>query len=145
MREAVSIEQAIKKNGFIIHRIKGGSMLPLLDEETDLVRLEAVDCKDKLNKFDVPLFVNKKDGMLILHRIIDKKKDHYITYGDNCKHYEIVPFDTVLAVAVGFYIKGKYVSCKDPEYLKYVEERCASIKKRKLYPRKRKIERKQEF
>ena len=77
--------------------------------------------------------------MLILHRIIDVKKNHYITYGDNCKNYEIVPFDTVLAVATGFYIKGKFVSCNDPEYLKYVEERCSSIKKRKLYPLKRKL------
>ena len=139
MREAVSIKQALEKNGFVIHKIKGGSMLPLLDEETDLVRLEAVACKDKLKKYDVPLFVNESNGMLVLHRIIDIKKNHYITYGDNCKHYEIVPFDTVLAVATGFYIKGKFVSCDDPEYLKYVEERCSSIKKRKLYPRKRKL------
>ena len=139
MREAVSIKQALEKNGFVIHKIKGGSMLPLLDEETDLVKLEPVACKDKLKKYDVPLFVNESNGMLILHRIIDVKKNHYITYGDNCKHYEIVPFDTVLAVATGFYIKGKYVSCNDPEYLKYVEERCSSIKKRKLYPSKRKL------
>lgn len=137
MKEVLSIKQALEKNDFVIHKIKGESMLPLLDPKTDLVRLEAVACKDKLNKYDVPLFVRESDGALILHRIIEKKKDCYITYGDNCKHYEIVPFDTILAVAVGFYIKGKYVTCDDPAYLEYVEKRCDSIKKRKIYTLKK--------
>lgn len=139
MNDAVTIKQVLDKEGFIIHKIKGGSMLPLLEEKQDMVRLEAVKEKDKLKKYDVPLFFDKKTGTLVLHRIIKVKKDHYITYGDNRKNYEIVPFDSVLAVAVGFYKKDKYIPCDDPEYLKYVKERCSSIRKRKLYLRKREI------
>jgi signal peptidase I len=137
MNDAVTIKQVLDKEGFIIHKIKGGSMLPLLEEKQDMVRLEAVKEKDKLKKYDVPLFFDKKTGTLVLHRIIKVKKDHYITYGDNRKNYEIVPFDSVLAIAVGFYKKDKYIPCDDPEYLKYVKERCSSIRKRKLYLRKR--------
>ena len=139
MNDAVTIKQVLDKEGFIIHKIKGGSMLPLLEEKQDMVRLEAVKEKDKLKKYDVPLFFDKKTGTLVLHRIIKVKKDHYITYGDNRKNYEIVPFDSVLAIAVGFYKKDKYIPCDDPEYLKYVKERCSSIRKRKLYLRKREI------
>lgn len=139
MSEVISVKKALEKNGFIIHKIKGGSMLPLLEENTDLVRIEAVTDKDKLEVYDVPLFVRESDGALILHRIIKKKKNYYITYGDNCKHFEIVPFDTVLGVATGFYKKDRYISCNDPEYLKYVKERCSSIKNREIYKRDIKV------
>lgn len=139
MNDAVTIKQVLDKEGFIIHKIKGGSMLPLLVENEDMVRLEAVKEKNKLKKYDVPLFIDRKTGTLVLHRIIKIKKNHYITYGDNRKNYEIVPFEDVLAVAVGFYKKEKYIPCDDPKYLEYVKNRCASIRKRKLYLRQRSV------
>ena len=135
MKETVSIKHILEKEGFIIHRIKGVSMLPMLEEGKDLVKLEAVKEKDKLKKFDLILFEREGDRALVLHRIIKVKKKYYITYGDNCVNYEIVPFDNVLALAVGFYKKEKYVSCDNPQYLKYVEKICSRIKNRKIYKR----------
>lgn len=133
MKETISVKEVLEKEGYIIHRIKGVSMLPMLEEGNDLVKLEAVKEKDKLKKFDLILFTREGDGALVLHRIIKVKKKYYITYGDNCVGYEVVPFDKVLALAVGFYKKEKYISCDDPQYLEYVEKRCSSVKNREIY------------
>lgn len=133
MIETVSVKQILEKDGYLIHRIKGVSMLPMLEEGNDLVKLEVVKEKDKLKKFDLILFEREGDGALVLHRIIKVKKKYYITYGDNCVNYEVVPFDNVLALAVGFYKKEKYVSCDNLQYLEYVEKRCSFVKKREIY------------
>lgn len=135
MIESVSVKQALAQQGCIIHKIKGVSMLPMLEEGSDLVKLEAVKEKDKLKKFDLILFEREGDGALVLHRIIKVRKKYYITYGDNCVGYDAVPFKNVLALAVGFYKKDKYVSCDNPQYLEYVEKRCSSVKNREIYKR----------
>ncbi|MBE7057805.1 MAG: S26 family signal peptidase [Ruminococcaceae bacterium] len=137
MKESIAVKEFLDKEGYIIHRIKGVSMLPMLEEGSDLVKLEAVKEKDKLKQFDLILFEREGDGALVLHRIIKVKKKYYITYGDNCVNYEVVPFDSVLALAVGFYKKEKYVSCDNPQYLEYVEKRCSCIKNREIYKKQR--------
>ena len=137
MKETVSVKQILDKEGYVIHRIKGVSMLPMLEEGNDLVKLEAVKEKDKLKKFDLILFEREGDNALVLHRIIKVKKRYYVTYGDNCVGYEIVPFKNVLALAVGFYKKEKYISCDNRQYLEYVEKRCSNVKKREIYKRQR--------
>lgn len=132
MNEKLTIEQTLDKYGFIIHKVQGTSMLPLLNEDTDLVRL--VPVKGKLKKYDLPLYRSPQGTHYILHRILEVKKNYYLICGDNNTFYEKVPFDRVVAVAEGFYKDGKYVTCDDPEYLKYVEKRCeGSVKSREVY------------
>ena len=132
MNEKLTIEQTLDKYGFIIHKVQGTSMLPLLNEDTDLVRL--VPVKGKLKKYDLPLYRSPQGTHYILHRILEVKKNYYLICGDNNTFYEKVPFDRVVAVAEGFYKDGKYVTCDDPEYLKYVEKRCeGSVKNREVY------------
>lgn len=135
MKESIAVKEFLDKEGYIIHRIKGVSMLPMLEEGNDLVKLEAVKEKHKLKKFDLILFERVGDGALVLHRIIKVRKRYYITYGDNCVGYEVVPFENVLAIAVGFYKKDKYITCDNPQYLEYVEKRCINVKKREIYKR----------
>ncbi len=127
-----SIEDIIEKYGFVIHKTQGVSMLPMLEEGRDLVRLVKVNDKSKLKKYDLPLF-EREDGALILHRIIEVRKNHYITCGDNCKTYEKVPFRKVLAVAEGYFKEQKYISCNDEKYINYVEQRCKNIESRNIY------------
>ena len=69
LKEAIKIEEALNKNGFLISPIKGISMLPLLDENNDLVKLQKIDCL--LKKDDMALF--KRRDVLVLHRVIDVK------------------------------------------------------------------------
>ena len=129
MNETLTIRQALAKYNKIIQPIKGSSMLPMLDEDKDAVELVAV--KGRLEKYDLPLY-RRRNGQLVLHRIIAVKKDHYLICGDNSTDVEKVPMDWILAVATGFYKSGKYVSCQDPEYLAYVQERWKDFSSRKI-------------
>ena len=49
----MTIEEAIKKDGFIVTPVKGTSMMPMLDSRTDRAVIEAFN--GRLNKGDVVL------------------------------------------------------------------------------------------
>ncbi|MBQ9748400.1 MAG: nucleotidyltransferase family protein [Clostridia bacterium] len=126
--ETGTIPQVLATHGFIIHKIKGTSMLPFLNEDTDLVRL--VVPKERLRRFDIALYPSQNKGF-ILHRVLEVKKNYYLIAGDNNAYYEKVPFDKVLAVAEGYYTDGTYIPCDDPAYLGKVEEYCKTpVRKR---------------
>ena len=105
--EKMSIEKAIAEYGFVVHTFRGTSMLPMLRQGIDAVRLIAV--REKLKKYDIPLYV-RNDGALVLHRIIRVKRDGYIIRGDNCLWNEEVKHEQIIAVAEGIYQNGKYKS-----------------------------------
>ena len=94
-------------------------MLPMLNEKKDLVRM--VPVTERLKPYDIPLY-RRPSGQLVLHRIIDVKKRHYIICGDNRTIAEKVPFSWVIAVVEGYYKGELYISCQDPEYLEYLED-----------------------
>ena len=129
MNEALSIRQALAKYNKIIQPIKGSSMLPMLDEDKDAVELVAVT--GTLKKYDLPLF-RRRNGQLVLHRVIAVKKNHYLICGDNSMEVEKVPRERILAVATGFYKDGRYVSCQDEDYLTYVQERWKDFSSREI-------------
>ncbi len=129
MSAALTIRQVLLTQKKIVQPISGISMLPMLDEDKDAVELVAVEAP--LNMYDVVLF-QRKNGQLVLHRIIAVKKNHYLICGDNSLAVEKVPQESILAVATGFYKDGKYVSCRDEEYLAYVLDRWKDFSTRKL-------------
>ena len=129
MIEAKNIEKILADQGFVISPIKGDSMLPMLDEEKDAVRI--VPVREVLKKYDLPLY-RRPGGQLVLHRIIDVKKNHYIICGDNRKGLEKVPFRWVIGVAEGFFKDGEYIPVTDEKYVEYVTDRCKSIEDRKI-------------
>ena len=129
MNEALSIRQALAKYNKIIQPIKGSSMLPMLDEDKDAVELVAVT--GTLKKYDLPLF-RRRNGQLVLHRVIAVKKNHYLICGDNSMEVEKVPRERSLAVATGFYKDRRYVSCQDEDYLTYVQERWKDFSSREI-------------
>ena len=72
-------EQAIEKYGFFIATPIGTSMLPLLRERLDTVKLVA---PTNIKKHDVVLYM-RNDKTLVLHRIIRAHKDSFTMCGDN--------------------------------------------------------------
>ena len=112
-------EQAISKYGFYIATPIGTSMMPLLRERVDTVKL--VEPKN-LKKHDVVLYM-RNDKTLVLHRIIRMKKDLFTMCGDNQFALEKnIKRSQIIAVMEGFYKGEEYIPCTDKNYQKYVKK-----------------------
>lgn len=105
-----NIERSIKELGYAVVPIKGTSMMPLLKEGRDRVELKPY-CHERLKKGDVVLY-KKNDGTLVLHRIIKTEYGEFFTVlGDHqFNNDERVNNNQIIAVACGFFIKGRYVN-----------------------------------
>ena len=114
-----NIERSIKELGYAVVPITGTSMLPLLKEGRDRVELKPY-CHERLKKGDVVLY-KKNDGTLVLHRIIKTENGEFFTVlGDHqFKNAERVNKNQIIAVACGFFIKGRYVNEKTRWYRLY--------------------------
>ena len=114
-----NIERSIKELGYAVVPITGTSMLPLLKEGRDLVELESCS-QERLKKGNVVLY-KKNDGTLVLHRIIKTENGEFFTVlGDHkFNNDERVNKNQIIAVACGFFIKGRYVNEKTRWYRLY--------------------------
>lgn len=124
----MTIEENILKNGYHLSTIVGDSMMPMLRNRRDMVKIVPTD--HILKKYDLPLY-RRPTGEYVLHRIIKVKKDHYVICGDNRFFVEKVPFDWIVGVMESFYRDDKEIPANHPEYIKYIK------RVRRLYwPRK---------
>ena len=114
-----NIERSIKELGYAVAPIAGTSMMPLLKEGRDRVELKPY-CHERLKKGDVVLY-KKNDDTLVLHRIIKTENGEFFTVlGDHqFKNAERVNNNQIIAVACGFFIKGRYVTEKTRWYRMY--------------------------
>ena len=114
-----NIERSINELGYAVAPIAGTSMMPLLKEGRDRVELEPCS-QERLKKGDVVLY-KKNDGTLVLHRIIKTENREFFTVlGDHqFKNAERVNKNQIIAVACGFFIKGRYVTEKTRWYSMY--------------------------
>ena len=112
MRQTGNIEQCLKDLGFAVVPISGTSMWPLLKEGKSQVQLVSGRTK-QLKKGDIVLY-RRKDGTLVLHRIIKIVKNNtYLVCGDHqWKSEEQIREDQILAAAQGFFINGRYIDEK---------------------------------
>lgn len=117
-----SIEQALAEQGYLLRPIEGNSMMPLLDEKTDLVKL--VPAPARLERYDLPLY-RRPNGALVLHRVIKVRRRYYVICGDNRERYERVPHEWVIARAVGRYRHDEYLDLDTPEHRAAVARLCA--------------------
>lgn len=77
-------KQSLNKNHFIIKApAKGGSMMPLIKEKSQL--LINLNPKEKYRNGDIVIFLD--NGRLAVHRIIKSKNCNFILKGDN--NYQI--------------------------------------------------------
>lgn len=98
-------------------RVSGCSMQPLLMHGRDFVLLKKSE--KRLKKYDLPLY-RRIDGTVVLHRIIGVKKEGFICAGDAQTEKEYpVKNEQILAVAVAFERKGKFVSVESFKYKFY--------------------------
>ena len=95
---------------------QGTSMRPTIYGGRDQVVLSPLP--EKLKKYDLPLY-RRDDGQFVLHRIV-KAGQTYTCIGDNQYVFESgVRQDQMIAVATGFYRKGKYHSVDNWGYRFY--------------------------
>ena len=112
-------EQAIEKYGFFIATPIGTSMLPLLRERLDTVKLVA---PTNIKKHDVVLYM-RNDKTLVLHRIIRVHKDSFTMCGDNqCILEKHIKRSQIIAVMEGFYREEEYFPSTNKNYQKYVRK-----------------------
>lgn len=128
MNNKSSFAELIKKEGYILYPFKGISMLPLLDEANDLVRIEE---SNEYRLYDVILF--KKHNNYVLHRIIALQDDIYRVRGDNAVEVDIVKKVDIIGKMVGYFKGDNYISINDEEYQTYLNDNFVNpkIKKKK--------------
>ena len=116
-----SIEYLLNSKKFVVYKIEGKSMEPMLLPNKDIVTIrkkENENCKEN----DVVLY--RKGNKLILHRVIQVLPNNkYVILGDNCSKKEYGIFDKdILGILVGFKHNGKHYELNDPKYQEYVGE-----------------------
>lgn len=126
------IEEGIKNGGKYRFYPRGTSMLPLIRQGVDSVVFTNAG---EIKKYDMILYL-RDDGAFVLHRVVAVKDGKYHMCGDNqCFVEKGIRPDQVKAFVSGLYRKDDYISINDPEYLRYVKRRVASIPQRRLKAR----------
>lgn len=127
--ESVYAKQ-LEEKGFIVATPVGISMMPLLRQGIDTVKL--VKPTKPLQKHDVILY-QRPTGQYVLHRILKVKTNEYYLCGDNQVFIEKgVKESWVIAIMEGFYREDEYIEVTNKEYLKYVKKRTSSRWSRKI-------------
>ena len=103
--EELSLEEVININGYVLYPFKGISMLPLLDEDFDTVKIIK---SDEYKVSDIVLF--KKPTGYVLHRVIDIKNDTYFIKGDNASFIDTINKEKIIGKMEGFFHADKYIN-----------------------------------
>lgn len=111
-----SILQQLHEKGFIVSKIKGVSMWPFLNQKNTQIYVAKAD---RYVKNDCILFL-RKNGELIIHRILSVKNDYYRVCGDNQSVVEKVYKDQVHGKLIEYYKRGKTKHLKGIKYHVYV-------------------------
>lgn len=94
-------ETLLAANGFYASVVHGHSMEPFLRDHHDTVYIETAD---GYREMDVVLF--RRNGRLVLHRILKQCGDRFIVCGDNEFCRETVKREQILGVMTAF-TRGK--------------------------------------
>ena len=116
-----TIEEHLAKTGKFIYSNKGVSMLPLIRQGGDLIRVEPI--KGKLKKYDVVLY-KRSEGLYVLHRIIKVRDYDYVICGDNCWTKEYVNDQRIIGVLTAVIRDGKEIPVTHWMYRLYVHLWC---------------------
>ena len=102
------IKEQLDSGGSATFAIHGTSMLPMLKDRKDSVRI--IKPKEQPKKYDI-IFYRRKDGSFILHRIVKVKKGGYICRGDNQILNEFpVTEDMVIGVVEAYTRNNEWIS-----------------------------------
>lgn len=118
-----SFEEEIQRNGFLLYRNVGDSMLPLIRQGRDLVLISRKP-EERLKKYDVPLY-RRDSGQFVLHRILKVRRDDYVLCGDNRWQRESGISDHhIIGVLTAVIRDGKELPVTDRYYRMYVHLWC---------------------
>ena len=93
-----TFEDQLAKTGKLIYTNKGDSMMPLIQQDRDLLIIEPIH--GRLKKYDVPLY-KRDSGQYVLHRIFSMEGDKLVLMGDgNIQGHEHCALNEVAAKAV---------------------------------------------
>ena len=110
-----TFEEILNKDGRLVYKTRGVSMLPMLHQNRDIVVI--VPPEGRLKKYDVALY--KRGSSYILHRIIGMQDKEYLIRGDNTYWMEHVSPELVIGVLTGFVRNGKSYTVEDTGYQIY--------------------------
>ena len=78
--KAMDFRELLDRDGTLVYKNRGDSMLPLIREGRDLLIIEKI--RAPLRKYDIPLY-QRDSGEYVLHRILQIRPDGYVLCGDN--------------------------------------------------------------
>ena len=127
-----SYERELERTGRITITIKGVSMRPLFQADSDAILLKKCDA-ESLKNLDIVLF--KRPGMdgeqYVLHRIVGRRQDgNYIIAGDNCTGADIVPPQAILGIVVSAQRGNNPIPLQGIRYAAYEKLWCAPYRMR---------------
>ena len=114
--DTTTLEELLKKDGKLVYKTRGVSMLPMLRQNRDLVVIEVPS--GRLKQDDVALYRRGKD--YVLHRVLEVKDGYYHIRGDNTDSVEHVQDTAVIGVLTAFVRDGKKILVTDRKYQMYV-------------------------
>ena len=132
MRET-SFEELLRRDGVLVYKVKGVSMLPMLRQNRDLVVISRPE--GRLRPYDVALY--RRGGKYVLHRVLRVREEDYLIRGDNCLALEEIPAQDVLGVLTAFVRDGKRIPVTDRRYRRYARVWCALYPARRVFLRAR--------
>lgn len=95
---------------------RGISMLPMLRQEKDSVELSPLP--EQLKSYDLPMY-QRKDGKMVIHRIVAVKEDYYVCMGDNTERFEKIYPEQMIGVVSAFWRGEKRIEVSSPFYRLY--------------------------
>lgn len=119
----------LNNNGVIAFVPTGNSMWPFLKNRNQSVIVEKKT--ERLKLYDVALYL-RKDGKIILHRIVKVLNNGYIIQGDSQFYQETIEEDYVIGKMISFYRGKKSISCDDKKYNETVIKWVNSRYKKKI-------------
>ena len=128
-----TFEEILSRDGMLVYKIRGVSMLPMLRQNRDLVVIGQPG--GRLKPYDTALY--RRGSSYVLHRVIRVTPEGYLIRGDNTYALENVPDQAVIGVLTSFVRDGKKISVTDRKYLAYVRFWCAIYPLRAGYVRVR--------
>ena len=110
------IEQLLKAGEIIRIYPEGYSMYPMFVPGRDAAVIKKADV-DKIRRGDVVLY-RRKEGILVLHRVVKRKGSRFYMVGDNQMEIEGPVEETqIRGILVAFVRNGHRISVKNPVYV----------------------------
>jgi hypothetical protein len=110
--------EKLEQGGMVYFNPRGTSMLPMLHNDGDMVKLIKPD--GQLKKYDLPLY-RRTDGAFVLHRVVGINSDGtYTMCGDNQWRLENgISHGQIVGKVVAFKRNGKEYTVEDRGYKAY--------------------------